>query len=225
MLNIYALDITTTITDKQYQYYKSCISNEKLKRINKYHYIEDAKRTLYGDIFIRHLITQNFRLSNDELIFSYNNFGKPFLLNYPNYHYNISHSGNWVVCATSYSSIGIDIEEIKPITLDMAKRFFSSHEYKVLFQKSSNKQLDYFYKIWTLKECYIKYIGKGLSIPLDSFSFKIANNNIGLIGIQSRNLFFNSYDIFKTYKLSICAEEQPAFDKISVVDIRKIHLT
>ena len=58
-----------------------------------------------------------------ELIFEYNEYGKPFI-NYPtNLHLSISHSGNWITCIVDDNPVGIDVEEIKQIDFNIAERF------------------------------------------------------------------------------------------------------
>ena len=52
-------------------------------------------------------------LSNDQLCFSKNKYGKPFLANKPNIHYNISNSGRYIACALSSVPIGVDIDLMK----------------------------------------------------------------------------------------------------------------
>jgi 4'-phosphopantetheinyl transferase len=51
----------------------------------------------------------------------------------------------------------------------MAKRFFSTEEYRVWESVSAEQQAEAFFNCWTRKEAYIKVIGEGLSHPLNRF--------------------------------------------------------
>ena len=121
------------------------------------------------------------------------------------FHFNISHSGDWVVLATGPSPLGIDVERIKDIDLDIAKRFFSGREYDDLMLKPDEERFSYFFNLWTLKESYIKAVGKGLSLPLDSFSMVMEDNRITIKTESDDNRFFRQYPVAAGYKLSICA--------------------
>lgn len=78
--------------------------------------------------------------------------------------FNISHSGDFVVLAVSDSEIGVDIECKTDPGRRVTERFFTEAE------KSYVRNDDDFRRIWTMKEAFIKCLGKGLSIPLRSFS-------------------------------------------------------
>ena len=79
--------------------------------------------------------------------------------------FNITHSGEYVVCAISFNhKIGIDIEEIKEIPLSDFENEFSSDEMKAIM--NSENSMNAFYSLWTQKEAFLKAIGTGLYVPL-----------------------------------------------------------
>ena len=61
--------------------------------------------------------------------------------------------------------------------MKLANRFFSHQESKALQKIPEDKQKEHFFEYWTLKEAYIKACGKGLSIPLDQFSFHLSDKS------------------------------------------------
>ncbi len=144
------------------------VSIEKQEKIKRFRFDIDRKLCLYSELLVRYHACQELSLSNKEIVFGKSKNGKPFLLDYPKFYFNISHTRNAIAIAFSNSAIGIDIESIKPIDLAIAKRFFTSFEQKYII---SHDNPDYaFYKVWTKKEAYIKHIGTGLSTPLNSFN-------------------------------------------------------
>ncbi len=112
----------------------------------------DAQRCMFGELLVKYGIKKRFNIN--QVDFNVTEYGKPYVSKYTNIHFNISHSGDWVVCAINDEIIGIDIEQIKPIDINIAKRFFSEHEYHSLLLVGRDKKEEYFYRIWTLKELY-----------------------------------------------------------------------
>ncbi|MGM1567741.1 MULTISPECIES: 4'-phosphopantetheinyl transferase family protein [Bacillus cereus group] len=186
---------------------------------------KDALRSLLGDLLIRSIICEEFNISNSNIHFKFNEFGKPYLYNKPSFHFNISHSGEWVVCAIDHHApVGIDIEQIKPIDFEIAKCFFSDDEYKHLLLQPTEKQLDYFYTLWTLKESFIKAHGEGFFMPFNTFSFFIMNNEISIDSVYKSNpyKYFNQLHIHSDYKLSITTAHKNLHKRILVKNINEI---
>lgn len=206
-MKVYALkflEIDFPLFNKLMEY----ISEGKKAKISRFRNNKDKYRGLISEILIRNIICAQLNISNEEIFFVENEFGKPFLKGYDNFHFNISHSGQWIVCTVDDKDIGIDIEKIESIDYrELSENFFSEKEYKFIFESTLSDQLKNFYRIWTLKESYIKAEGKGLSIPLKSFAIEIINNET--IQVVSRNSFskyyFKEFDIDCHYKMSICS--------------------
>ncbi len=110
---------------------------------------------------LREILSRYVHQSPQEIIFSKTASGKPILKNFPDIHFNLSHSEDVGLCAISNNPVGIDVECLeKDIDyLSIAKRFFGSTE-------EINNKLDFF-KVWTRKECYLKSEGKGIALNLD----------------------------------------------------------
>ncbi len=98
-------------------------------------------------------------------------FGKPYLPARPDVHFSLSHSGNRVLCAVADRPVGCDIQEMRPCSLRLAERWYTDAEQQRVFsQAGEDARLEMFYRIWTLKESFIKCLGLGLSLPLEAFS-------------------------------------------------------
>ncbi|MGP1587942.1 MAG: 4'-phosphopantetheinyl transferase family protein [Treponemataceae bacterium] len=123
--------------------------------------------------------------------------GKPQSKNYP-LHFNLSHSGNFVLCAISENPVGCDVEKIKKSNIKFAERFFHPQEVNHLksFSKGKSSLLNTeFYKIWVLKESLLKAKGTGLTVALKSFSVIDRINIIDKIDIidEMENKNFNLF--------------------------------
>lgn len=151
--------------------------------------------------------------------------GKPYISNYENIHFNMSHAGRMVACAISDKEIGIDIEKIDPlIDMKIAQTFFYNSEYENI--KKSDNRVDEFFKYWVLKESYMKYTGLGFLLDLDKFEIIIDGDEIK-VNNQLPNLKENedlikfSYFDLKQYKLAICSEY--TVDDILEYDIEELY--
>lgn len=140
---------------------------------NSTNYVSDiAYKVLYN------LVEKLYSIDKDRLTIARGLYGKPYFINYKDLHFNISHSDNKIVCAISTTPIGVDIEKISSPNLMLAKRFFLPLESFLIFSaKLKIMKTLCFYTIWTRKEAYVKNIGKGLSIRLNSFNVLDASTN------------------------------------------------
>lgn len=126
--------------------------------------------------------------------------GKPFLEGIPKYHFNISHSGNFLAFISGNSDVGVDVEQKnrKLRSLDaLAKRFFSESEYSFLSENPKKIQKEeLFLYIWTRKEAVLKAAGFGITeIQLKSFSVLTADNNF--VTLSDQKWFLKSFCLQK----------------------------
>ncbi|SFM31033.1 4'-phosphopantetheinyl transferase [Gracilibacillus orientalis] len=151
----------------------SSISTERRSRLEKYRSVNDQIRSIVSELLLRKSVIDYWGIENKYISFYYNEYGKPFFQNYPDFHFNLSHSGEWVTIALDHFPIGVDIEHIVPIDLKLAHHFFSPSEIYQLEKQPIQNRLSYFYKIWTLKESFIKGVGKGFFLSPETFSFDL----------------------------------------------------
>jgi 4'-phosphopantetheinyl transferase len=207
MIELYSIKIDRIIDYQIFDQLMAYLDKDKQLLIKAFYKIEDSQRALVSDVLIRAIAIYQIGIDNWQIQLGKNKYGKPFLKNYPDFHFNISHSGEWVVCAVDDEPIGIDIEKIQDIDLSIIDRFFSIKEVMDIYSLPQKEQLPYFYDIWTLKESYIKAWGKGFSIPLDSFSIRVYMG--GKVDIDTHNSFkeccFKQFSIDDGYKLSVCS--------------------
>jgi len=218
---IYISRINENLGKDRTEYLLQYLSKENIERFHKFHFIKDSLRTLCGEIIVRAVISKQFDIKNDQIKIEKNFYGKPYIPNLP-IHFSISHAGDWVVCAFSTRNIGIDIEQIKDIQLDIAERFFSREEYNFLMEKEESERQESFYDLWTLKESYIKWIGSGLSTPLDSFYFTISDKGISVVNPNEVDIpYFKQYSV-DGYKLSVCSTVSAFPDNMNLINIDEI---
>ncbi len=148
------------------------LSPEEQQRSERFRFahLKQAFALTHGALRI--LLAQYIGERPRHIQFAYGRHGKPSVPNAKSIHFNISHSGRIALFAfTQGLEIGIDVEQLGPISGmdDIARRFFRADEVADMLSLPSEMQRLAFFLCWTRKEAYIKAIGGGLSIPLDSF--------------------------------------------------------
>lgn len=197
------------------------IHNYKLINYINYKQSDDKKRCLYGELLVNYVINTNFKNTyfDKQIIFS--DYGKP-LLACSNLHFNISHSGNWVICCVSDNSIGVDIEKITNFNWhNISKRFFSDFENKYI--SNSKNSLNTFFKFWTMKEAVIKYYGRGVDSTIKNINFFPINNNLSKAFYKDticNNIF--SFYIEPTYIISVYANIADYTCSFNEVDLQEL---
>lgn len=190
---------------------------QRREHINSFLYVEDALRSLAGEWLTKLILSEKLHLNMFEIGIDYGENGKPFYSSPSGLHFNISHSGDWSVCAVSGLPVGIDIEMVQPIDLCIAKDCFTAKEFMTMSGFADRSiQLNYFYTIWTIKESYLKATGSGFSKAPDSFGTEIHNNLIFVTGDVDRGYSFRQYDFDNVYKLCACGLETQFSNTIKI---------
>ena len=124
-----------------------------------------------GEWLLRRVLLQNYGLLPGDYSLEKAEGGKPFLTGRAKQvHFNLSHSGEYVVCAFSDSEIGVDIEKIGMERMRVARRFFHPEEIQALERAGEDGRKELFFRYWSVKESFLKYKGTALRCPLSSFA-------------------------------------------------------
>lgn len=198
------------LAEEEYQKWYNLMSAEKKARVDRFRQPDDKKRTVAGEMLARKAIAQWCRVEADSIKFDTAEHGKPFAVGL-NVEFNISHSGDIVVCAVSDQPVGIDIELIRPVDLRTAKHFCTPEDLKYLFGHTPSEDefikteeeaiLHRFFQIWTAKEAYCKCMGTGIQNIKKAAYATISSENNPYIEFHSDFLkYLNFYiAIIKTH--------------------------
>lgn len=201
---------------QQIERLKPFVSSEKRAAAERFRFLIDARRTLLGEVLVRQTIHDMYDLPMDQIVFETEGNGKPVVRQLPSFHFNLSHSGDWVVCAVDDAPVGIDIEEIKPIDLAIAKRFFSADEYQDLLSQPAERKEAYFFHLWSMKEAFIKLTGKGLSYGLSSFTARLSEDGQAALTLPDHEApcFVQTYSLDPAYQMAVCTRKSAAAESV-----------
>lgn len=212
MSKLFVFDISNLESLDIYNILKNAVSVTRRKNSENFLFLEDSKRCICAEAIMRYYLIRNLGLKNSEIEIVYNEYGKPFLKNIQLY-FNLSHSNKWVVCGWSNNEIGVDIEKIDKVNIDIAKSLFCKDEYDYIKTGKEYEKYKKFIQIWTLKESYIKYIGKGLTIPLNSFCVKKASNCFYIESDKNvENVFLKQQKFSNDYYLTECSMDESSME-------------
>jgi len=146
--------------------WESCLSvlpASQQEIIKRYRRWEDRQAGLFGKLLLIEAL-KKYGYGPDCLDnILVDNYGRPFLSG--SVDFNISHSGEYVLCATSgRGKVGIDIEKIRAIDLSDFEGWMTGSQWKKIAE--SDNKFEMFYDYWTMKESVMKADGRGLSLPV-----------------------------------------------------------
>lgn len=191
------------LSEKSYEKWSNSISAKKRKQLARFRFKEDALRSLMGELLVRRRVCKDLGYSNEKIVFETNAYGKPYLKGQSDFFFNISHTKDWIVCATSKGEIGVDVEEIKNPKGNIAKVLCTVNEYEKYRSLSETEGLKFFFNLWTQKESYIKAIGKGLHMPLKAFEVEVEENYFYVKG-EREKYYITTLLVDEKNPLSVC---------------------
>lgn len=96
--------------------------------------------------------------------------GKPMI---DGLEFSLSHSSDFVICAVSDKPVGCDVEKIRKATERVAERYFSCSE-RAYLNRFFGEQYDRaFFRLWTMKESYVKMTGEGMGVPFEAYEVAV----------------------------------------------------
>jgi 4'-phosphopantetheinyl transferase len=159
-------------------------SADRRRRAARFRFRADALRCLAAEGLLRHALHEVHGLDPANLVFQLGANGKPGLASHPGIHFNLSHSGGWVLCALDGHPVGIDVEEEGTRTHLPAEGIMAPEELHCYRSLGPLEARAYFFRLWTLKESLLKALGTGFS--LDPREVRLQGEADGITAIQAQ---------------------------------------
>ena len=182
------------------------LSREKLRRIERYRFEADKVRCFVGELMLRFIVTRDYAIAQDDIGIDVSDTGKPFFTGAAAHiFFNISHSQDLVVCAVGESPVGIDVEHVRDKEANLASYVLSKYEYSQWIGLPENIRNFEFYRYWTIKESYSKFVGQGLGIQFSGITAEKADHDLWKI-MQDANCIILSQKLTEKDYLAVCIE-------------------
>lgn len=155
---------------------RQSLSPDELNRASRFRFEKHRNQYVLTRGTLRSLLAGYLGIPPREISFQYSKHDKPGLAQGHDLDFNLSHTEGMAVFGfTRGRRIGVDIEHLRSDFRadEIAERFFSLAEREALRRIPEAQQHEFFFRIWTRKEAYIKALGEGLSHPLHQFDVSL----------------------------------------------------
>ncbi|MCA9176211.1 MAG: 4'-phosphopantetheinyl transferase superfamily protein [Planctomycetales bacterium] len=169
-------DLDTSVVAR----FESWLTDEERTRQLRYRRPEDQLRFAVGRGMLRTLLSKHTGVPPQHWLFQLGPYGRPEAatngsgIEAPAF--NLSHSRGVTVAAISadVSRLGADVETLERGShWSLARRFFAPSEAAVVEDADVQDKEQLFLRFWTLKEAYVKAVGQGITLGLDTFCFEL----------------------------------------------------
>ncbi len=185
--------VLSKVQEEFWTQYRACLTDGERERADRFHFEKDRRAYTAARALVRASLSRFEQVNPQDWRFKQNSYGKPEIdqpISGRRLQFNLSHTDGLVACAVSTSrSVGVDVESLDRIAADLkvAESFFAPQEVDQLKSVDISERQDTFFNFWTLKESYIKALGFGLSLSLDSFGFDLETGRLLFASEESPN--------------------------------------
>ncbi|MBQ7521638.1 MAG: 4'-phosphopantetheinyl transferase superfamily protein [Clostridia bacterium] len=195
------LDVSFLNDDTLFEKYYHNLSPYRKAKTDRYRHRKDKNLSVGAGILLGNFL-QPFGKQEKDMQYRFSENGKPFFCDFDRY-FSISHSKKMVAVSFSERETGCDIQYCDgKDNKKIAQRFFTSYEYDTVV--SSQNLSETFYRIWTVKESYLKLTGQGIGNGLNFFEVRFQNNHAELFrGGKKVPVDIKEYR-HKNYWIAVC---------------------
>jgi 4'-phosphopantetheinyl transferase len=180
---------------------------ERKKKVERLKHEKEKLRSISAGLLLRYAYLEENKDGADwkNISIKEGQYGKPYIEGDETFKYSLSHSGDYVLCATDNDDIGADIQEMKSYKMAMAKRFFEKSEYNRIDKCIEEDRIKEFYRVWTAKESAVKYSGRGMGEGIEHIVTNDSYSVIKNIALEEE-LKIKLYDEIEGYMVCVCSK-------------------
>jgi len=184
--------------DNSFSEYLRFVPSVFQNKILKFKKWQDAQASLLGKLLVNEgLQSLSCEHTLNDIIHS--QFQRPYIPR-SGIEFNISHSGDLVICAIGKcSNLGVDVEEVLPLEIDDYRDVFRNDEWASIQIDRGN--YDRFYDYWTKKEAVGKAYGTGLMIPAQEILIQEKTAQV-----RGKAFYLKAVELLPRYKITVASD-------------------
>lgn len=210
MVTVYYTKVFTHLQEREFLSYLDKIEEERRKKILLMKKEESRLQSLTAGSLLHFALCERMgdvEKNSGPFSMGYGRNGKPYLKEYPDIHFNLSHSGRYVCCALSHTPVGVDIQKITDVKRGIAERFFTGKDNQRLEACGGEERKALFFRMWSIKESFIKLTGEGIAGGLDSFEIDWKRSVVSDGGKTEPSAYFSEWNELAEYSACVCSRE------------------
>ena len=176
------------------------VTEKRRNKVLQYKTREDQKRSLAAGLLLEELLKSH---GVDPNLVKTDANGKLYLPEVDNFFFSLSHSGEYAACVVCDVPVGVDIQQKRMTTANIAKRFFKIEEANKIEKQPPEKREDMFFSYWTGKESYLKLKGQGILGGMDSFFVDLDEKKIVDEYNHNQEIYLKEYKCLEDYYISV----------------------
>ncbi len=216
MIRVFATDVTPLDIGEGLRF----VSPGRRRKVSAYQNERDRKLSLGAELLLNYGLRQLAPQTPRPAETIADVHGKPRLTGSP-FHFNLSHSGAYAVCAICDRPVGVDVEQEVETSLEIARKFFHPDEYRRI--AACPNPTSCFFKHWVLKESYLKAVGLGFGRALNSFCIDLDDGSARVTENGLTLPFVLASWLMDGHHLAVCCKSHAplTLDVLEVVGIRE----
>ena len=208
MVKLYVADISSLPDPLSVPEVLQTLPLERQKRIHNMKQEKSRKQSMGVGLLLQKVLALYHMQDSDVFV---DEHGKPKV---EGLEFSLSHSGNLVLCAVSEEPVGCDVEELRKAPKGVAERYFSDAEQAYLSHFSADEHDREFFRIWTMKESYVKMTGEGLRVSFEAYEIAMEDTGARVIRHGEMQSCYLSTMELEGHIMSICAESSASVEII-----------
>lgn len=187
-----------------------CLSPYRQQKIAILRHGRDKNRSLGAGLLLDHALAV-YGLQERSVEYEIGQWGKPVLKYHPEICFSLSHSKDYAICTVGDRPVGNDIEYVKDGRLKVADRFFAREELDWLYEAGTeSERTQRMFRLWTLKESFLKVTGRGMSLSLKDFVIHMDETS-GRVrvrqSVDAKYYYMKEYREIDGYCTAVCTQE------------------